>query len=77
MGGRARLARILGSGSESGTHRQLGVGARRYANLQRKLGNDEGNPAYVFNELRLDYRMERGERASPRRIELDRRSLTT
>ena len=32
-------------------------------NLRSKLGDEAGNPSYVFNEPRVGYRMERGERA--------------
>ena len=33
--------------------------------LRRKLGDDAGNPAYIFAEPRIGYRMERGEAQEP------------
>ena len=51
------LQRVWGLGS-SGDSRPVRTAVK---NLRRKLGDDAGNPMYIFTELRVGYRMAKGE----------------
>ena len=59
---RTRIAEVVGSSPIRSTSPLAWDPVRTVvSSLRRKLGDDADNPAYIFNEPRVGYRMPKGE----------------